>query len=119
MCGNRLIPAVIHEWREPCQREFEQSDVHSVTEALKDGNLAELPKRTKALHGLLDVPWGSTDCGWFSKISVPLHVGRSSFSCYPKSTDHNLRSNRHREKTARAERIIVACKRLEPAMFKP
>ena len=28
---------------------------NSFTEALKDGNLAELPKRTEALHGLLAV----------------------------------------------------------------
>ena len=27
---------------------------NSFTEALKQGNLAELPKRTEALHGLLD-----------------------------------------------------------------
>jgi hypothetical protein len=30
----------------------------SFTEALKDGNLADLPKRTEALHGLLDVAVG-------------------------------------------------------------
>jgi hypothetical protein len=37
---------------------FEQRNVWSLfnafTEALKEGNLAELPKRTEALHGLLD-----------------------------------------------------------------
>ena len=62
VCSNRLIPAVLHEWREPSHREFEQRDVwslfNSFTEALKDGNLAELPKRTEALHGLLDVAVG-------------------------------------------------------------
>ena len=31
---------------------------NSFTEALKDGNLAELPKRTEALNGLLDVAVG-------------------------------------------------------------
>jgi hypothetical protein len=59
---NRLIPAVLHEWREPRHREFQERDVwslfNSFTEALKDGNLAELPKRTEALHGLLDVAVG-------------------------------------------------------------
>ena len=62
VCSNRLIPAVLHEWREPRHREFEQRDVwslfNSFTEALKDGNLVELPKRTEALHGLLDVAVG-------------------------------------------------------------
>ena len=56
------IPAVLHEWREPRHREFQERDVwslfNSFTEALKDGNLAELPKRTEALHGLLDVAVG-------------------------------------------------------------
>jgi len=62
VCSNRLIPAVLHEWREPRHREFQERDVwslfNSFTEALKDGNLAELPKRTEALHGLLDVAVG-------------------------------------------------------------
>jgi hypothetical protein len=31
---------------------------NSFTEALKQGNLAELPNRTEALHGLLDVAVG-------------------------------------------------------------
>jgi len=57
--SNRLIPSVLHEWREPRHREFEGRTVwtlfNAFTSALKDGNLAELPKRTEALHGLLDV----------------------------------------------------------------
>lgn len=32
--------------------------VNAFTESLKDGNLAELPKRTEALHGLLDTHVG-------------------------------------------------------------
>ena len=60
--SNRLIPAVLHEWREPRHREFEDRSVwalfNSFTETLKDGSLAELPKRTEALHGLLDVAVG-------------------------------------------------------------
>lgn len=62
VCSNRLIPAVLHEWREPRQAEFERRSIwtlfNSFTEALKDGNLAELPKRTEALHGLLDSELG-------------------------------------------------------------
>jgi hypothetical protein len=53
---------VLHEWREPKHEKFDQRNVwslfNSFTEALKDGNLAELPKRTEALHGLLDVAVG-------------------------------------------------------------
>ena len=62
VCSNRLIPSVLHEWREPRHHEFEKRDVwslfNSFTEALKEGNLNELPKRTEALHGLLDVSVG-------------------------------------------------------------
>jgi hypothetical protein len=49
---------LLHEWREPQHEEFEQWNVwalfNAFTAALKDGSLAELPKRTEALHGLLD-----------------------------------------------------------------
>lgn len=62
VCSNRLIPQVLHEWREPKHDAFEPRNVwslfNSFTEALKDGNLAELPKRTEALHGLLDTAVG-------------------------------------------------------------
>jgi len=62
VCSNRLIPAVLHEWREPRHDAFEARNVwslfNSFTEALKDGNLNELPKRTEAPHGLLDVAVG-------------------------------------------------------------
>ena len=58
VCSNRYIPAVLREWREPRHDVFEERNVWSLfnafTEALKEGNLAELPKRTEALHGLLD-----------------------------------------------------------------
>jgi len=57
VCPNRHIPQVLHHWREPGHREFEPRNVWSLfnafTEALK-GNLIELPRRTEALHGLLD-----------------------------------------------------------------
>ena len=58
VCSNRLIPAVLAEWRQPRYEEFGKRNVWSLfnafTESLKIGNLAELPKRTEALHGLLD-----------------------------------------------------------------
>ena len=58
VCSNRIIPAVLAEWRKPRYEEFERRNVWSLfnafTESLKTGNLAELPKRTEALHGLLD-----------------------------------------------------------------
>ena len=62
VCSNRLIPSVFHEWREPRHDAFEERNVwslfNSFTEALKEGNLNELPKRTEALHGLLDIHVG-------------------------------------------------------------
>lgn len=62
VCSNRLIPAVLREWREPVHEEFVERDVRTLfncfTSALKEGNLADLPKRTEALHGLLDVAVG-------------------------------------------------------------
>lgn len=58
VCSNRLIPDVLHEWREPKHDAFEGRNVWSLfnafTESLKEGSLSELPKRTEALHGLLD-----------------------------------------------------------------
>jgi hypothetical protein len=62
VCSNRLIPSVLHEWREPRHDAFEARNVwsllNSFTEALKEGNLNELPKKTEALHGLQDVAVG-------------------------------------------------------------
>ncbi|MDZ4405940.1 DUF932 domain-containing protein [Prosthecobacter sp.] len=62
VCSNRLIPPVLHEWRAPRHDAFESRNVWSLfnafTESLKDGNLAKLPKRTEALHGLLDTHVG-------------------------------------------------------------
>jgi hypothetical protein len=53
-----MIPDVLAAWRQPAHGEFEARTVwslfNSFTEALKQGNLAELLKRTEALHGLLD-----------------------------------------------------------------
>jgi hypothetical protein len=62
VCSNRLIPPVLHEWRGPRHDAFEQRNVWSLfnafTESLKEGALAEPPKRTEALHGLLDTHVG-------------------------------------------------------------
>jgi hypothetical protein len=62
VCSNRYIPSVLHEWREPRHEPFQPRNVWSLfnafTESLKEGNLAELPKRTEALHGLLDTHVG-------------------------------------------------------------
>ena len=57
-CSNRLLPAVLHEWRQPRHEAFQPRNVWSLfnafTEAFKDGDLAVLPKRTEALHALMD-----------------------------------------------------------------
>jgi hypothetical protein len=62
VCANSYIPDVLHEWREPKHKAFEPRNVWSLfnafTETLKQASLAELPKRTLALHGLLDVAVG-------------------------------------------------------------
>ena len=61
VCPNKLIPHVLHEWREPRHEAFAPRNAWSLfnafTEALK-GNLIELPRRTEALHGLLDTHVG-------------------------------------------------------------
>jgi hypothetical protein len=53
---------VLSEWRRSRHAAFEASNVwtlfNAFTEALKEGNLNELPKRTEALRGLLDVAVG-------------------------------------------------------------
>jgi hypothetical protein len=56
------VPEVIQEWREPRHPEFSQGRTawrlfNAFTETLK-GNLGELPRRTQALHGLLDSACG-------------------------------------------------------------
>ena len=56
-CTLRQIPSILKEWRNPRHEEFEARTLwtlfNSFTETLK-GNLNELPRRTEALHGLLD-----------------------------------------------------------------
>ena len=61
---NRKLPDLLKEWREPSHEEFSGRDAwslfNSYTEVLK-GNLAELPRRTERLHGLLD-----SEIGWWA-----------------------------------------------------
>ncbi len=56
-CTPRQIPSILREWRNPRHEEFHARTLwtlfNSFTEVLK-GNLNELPKRTEALHELLD-----------------------------------------------------------------
>jgi hypothetical protein len=56
------LPDVIQEWREPRHPEFRDGRTawrlfNAFTEILK-GNLGELPRRTQALHGLMDATCG-------------------------------------------------------------
>jgi len=61
---NRKVPDLLKEWREPHYDEFQPRTAWSLfngyTEVLK-GNLAELPRRTERLHGLLD-----SQVGWWA-----------------------------------------------------
>jgi hypothetical protein len=61
VCSNRLIPAVLENWRLPHHEEFRDRTAWSLfngfTEALK-GNLFELPRRTERLHQLFDAQVG-------------------------------------------------------------
>lgn len=62
------VPAVLTEWRNPRHAEFREGKTawrlfNGFTEALK-GNLDALPKRTVALHGLLD-----TACGLATSVN--------------------------------------------------
>jgi hypothetical protein len=56
--SNRQIRSVLNEWREPRYDDFKRRNAWSLfncfTETLKLGNLNDLPKKTEALHGLLD-----------------------------------------------------------------
>ncbi|REJ97875.1 MAG: DUF932 domain-containing protein [Planctomycetota bacterium] len=58
------VPTVLSEWREPSHAEFKEGGktvwrlFNGFTEALKGRNLAVLPKRSQALHGLMDAVCG-------------------------------------------------------------
>lgn len=58
------VPAVLEEWRTPSHEEFTENGKtvwrfhNAVTHVWKGRNLAALPRRSQALHGLLDVCCG-------------------------------------------------------------
>ena len=58
------VPKVLAEWRQPRHREFAEDGrtawrlFNAFTEVLKGRNVAMLPRRTQALHGLLDASCG-------------------------------------------------------------
>ncbi|MCE9566039.1 MAG: DUF945 domain-containing protein [Planctomycetes bacterium] len=59
------VPLALEEWRHPRHREFCEGKTawrlfNSITEAVKGGDLQLLPRRTQALHGLLDAACGLT-----------------------------------------------------------
>jgi hypothetical protein len=60
------IPAALAEWRKPRHPEFAREGrtgwrlFNAVTESLKEGSYMDLPRRTQALHGLLDLACGLT-----------------------------------------------------------
>ena len=58
------VPHVLREWRHPSHEEFSRDGktawrfMNAVTETVKGDNLLQLPRRTQALHGLLDAVCG-------------------------------------------------------------
>jgi hypothetical protein len=60
------IPAALAEWRAPRHPDFARDGrtgwrlFNAVTEALKEGSYMDLPRRTQALHGLIDMTCGLT-----------------------------------------------------------
>jgi hypothetical protein len=58
------IPAAMAKWRNPRPSEFAAGGrtgwrlFNAVTEALKEGSYMDLPRRTQALHGLMDLACG-------------------------------------------------------------
>jgi len=58
------IPVVVREWRRPSHEEFAEGGrtawrlFNAVTEAIKGRSLDALPRRTQALHGMLDAVCG-------------------------------------------------------------
>jgi len=69
------LPAIIKEWREPRHPEFAQNRsawrlFNAFSEIGKESSLAVLPKRTIALHGLMDA-----QCGFVRKGAQDITVG--------------------------------------------
>lgn len=60
------LPLALQEWRSPRHPEFREGGktawrlFNAVTEAAKGGDIQVLPRRTQALHGLLDAACGLT-----------------------------------------------------------
>lgn len=60
------LPLALQEWRTPRHPEFREGGktawrlFNSITEAAKGGDIQVLPRRTQALHGLLDAACGLT-----------------------------------------------------------
>jgi hypothetical protein len=59
------LPLALREWREPRHAEFREGKTawrlfNAITEAAKGGDIQVLPRRTQALHGLLDTACGLT-----------------------------------------------------------
>jgi hypothetical protein len=58
------VPKVVQEWRRPSHEEFTEGGrtcwrlFNAFTESLKGGNIQTLPRKTQALHGLLDSACG-------------------------------------------------------------
>jgi len=58
------LPTLLKEWRRPRHNEFTEDGhtawtfFNAATEAIKGRNLAMLPRRTQALHGLMDAACG-------------------------------------------------------------
>jgi hypothetical protein len=59
------LPLALKEWRDPRHPEFRDGKTawrlfNAVTEAAKGGDIQNLPRRTQALHGLVDTACGLT-----------------------------------------------------------
>jgi hypothetical protein len=60
----RQVPDVLAEWRHPRHREFAEAGrtawrlFNAFTEVIKGRALDLLPRRTQALHGLMDIACG-------------------------------------------------------------
>ncbi|MCY2928609.1 MAG: DUF932 domain-containing protein [Planctomycetota bacterium] len=71
------VPDVLQEWRHPRHEEFARDGktawrlLNAFSENFKNGNLMSLPRRTQALHGLLDAVCGLRP----GRSALPVAVG--------------------------------------------
>ncbi len=75
------IPAVLQEWREPRHPEFKEGRTawrlfNAFTEILK-GQLDQLPKRSQALHGLMDSACGLVIPGNYKTEDAEIQVANA------------------------------------------